>query len=166
MPDKIEIAPLTPDKVPVLLDLIMELAVYENLQDQVTATPEDLTRSFFGDGSSAGALLVFLNGEVAGYCIYFKNFSTFRGVPGIYVEDVYIQPDKRRFGLGKKVFIHLAKMVKAMGGARLEFAVLDWNRPALDFYHALGAKHLSDWLLYRFTDEDLDNLAALEEDLR
>ncbi|MFH1135186.1 MAG: GNAT family N-acetyltransferase [Pseudomonadota bacterium] len=146
--------------VPVLIGLIRELAEFENLLDEVKADEETMRASLFGPGSTARALLLYYNSTPAGYCIYFRNFSTFLARPGLYVEDVYIRPQFRRLGLGRAVFGELGKLAVEQGCGRLEFAVLDWNQAAIDFYQALGAAPLSDWRLFRFSGPSLDRLAG------
>jgi GNAT superfamily N-acetyltransferase len=147
-----------PEDVPVLLSLIRELAEFERLADQVTATAEVMTESLFGPRPVAEALMIEYRGEPAGYSIFFHNFSTFIGRPGLYVEDVYIRPTFRRLGLARAVFRHLAKLALDRNCARLELAVLGWNEPALNLYRGLGAKHLREWRLYRFDEEGVAEL--------
>ncbi len=148
--------------LPLLLEMIMELAEYEKLTHQVKADEESMARWLLGENPKARGLLLFLDDRPAGYCIYFYTFSTFGGRPGIYVEDVYIKPGYRRHGLGRAVFVKLARQARAEGCGRLEFAVLDWNEPALRFYESMGAQPLSEWLLHRFEGESLDRLAEAE----
>lgn len=149
-----------PADVPTLIGLIRELAEYEHLLPEVKVTPEIMTESLFGPRPVAEALLMERGGEPAGYCMYFYNFSTFLGRPGIYVEDIYVRPPFRRQGIGQAVFNYLARLAKENDYPRLEFAVLDWNEPALNFYQQMGAGPLKDWRLFRFTGEALARLGA------
>ncbi len=147
------------ESVPLLLELILELAEYENLTHQVKVDVATMTESLFGQNPVARALLLFWKGEPAGYCIYFYNFW---GRPGLYVEDIYVKPEFRQNGLGRAVFRRLAREAGEKGCARLEFAVLDWNEPALKFYESLGASPLSEWVIHRFEGESLERLAGGE----
>ncbi|MEW5721476.1 MAG: GNAT family N-acetyltransferase [Thermodesulfobacteriota bacterium] len=155
-----EIRPVFREDVPLLLGLIRELAAYEKLAHEVRADEAILGESLFGSRPAAEALLVFHAGAPAGYCLFFHNFSTFLGRPGLYVEDLYIKPRFRRRGLGRAVFRRLAGLARERGCARLEFSVLDWNEPALRFYENLGAAAQGQWKLYRFLEEDFGRLAG------
>lgn len=158
----ISIRDIDPQGVALLLDMIMELAEYEKLTHQVKVDQETLTRELFGENPVARALLLFWNDEPAGYCIYFHNFSTFWGRPGIYVEDIYVKPAFRRKGLGRAVFRLLGRRAREQGCARLEFVVLDWNEPALAFYKSLGAESMPQWVVHRFEGQSLKGLAEME----
>ena len=136
--DEIRIKKVERDDVPLLLNLIKELAEFEKLLDQVAATEEILAESLFGRWGSTEAVLVFRGETPAGYCIFFHNFSTFLGRPGIYVEDIYIRPEFRRSRLGSVVFRHLGGLCRERGCGRLEFSVLDWNESAIRFYRYTG----------------------------
>jgi len=141
--------------VPVLLHFIKKLALYERLSHVVTATEEILRRNLFGEKSVAEAILAEYQGAVAGFAVYFYNFSTFEGKPGIFIEDLYVDESHRRQGLGLAMFMHVARLAKEQGCGRLEWSVLDWNEPAIRFYENLGAEPLSDWTTYRLTGEVL-----------
>ena len=158
----ISIRDIDPQGVALLLDMIMELAEYEKLTHQVKVDAAAMTQALFGKNQVARALLLFHNDRPAGYCIYFYNFSTFWGRPGIYVEDIYVKPDFRRLGLGRAVFQLLGRRAREEGCARLEFAVLDWNEPALRFYESLGAETMPQWLVHRFEGESLERLGGEE----
>lgn len=158
----IEIQPAGIDDVPLLIGLIRELADYENLSSEVLVTEQIMTESLFGSRRTAEALILRHESHLAGYCLFFHNFSTFLGRPGIYVEDLYIRPDFRRRGIGRALFAYLGGLAKERRCARLEFAVLDWNEPAIRFYEGLGAQSLPEWKIYRFTGDGLDRLADLE----
>ena len=158
----ITIKPVTRQEVPVLLSLVKELAEYERLAHEVQVTEEIMAESLFEDRAAPGAVLVYYEDNPAGYCIYFHNFSSFLGRPGIYLEDIYIRPAYRRHGLGRAVFSHLARLAREHKYGRLDFAVLDWNESAIRFYEEIGARPLDDWKCYRITGQDLDALAGTE----
>lgn len=149
------------EDVPVLLSLIRELAVYEKLTDQVTATEESMKLSLFGIRPGAEALLGELHGEPVAYAVYFHNYSTFAGRLGLYLEDVYVKPELRGRGMGKSILSFLARLAKERGCARFEWSVLDWNEPSIRFYRSLGAVPLDGWTIFRMTGEALDRLAGI-----
>ena len=159
MPE-LEIRAATEDDVPLILSLVEELAEYERLSHQVVATEEMLRDSLFGERRVAEVLIGHHGGEPAGFALFFHNFSTFLGKPGIYLEDLYVRPRYRGMGLGKALLARLAKLAKERGCGRLEWWVLDWNEPAIRFYKALGAVPMKDWTVYRLAGESLDELAA------
>ena len=132
--------------MPVILGLIRELAAYEKLSHEVAATQELLRRNLFGERRGAEVLLAFEGAEAVGFALYFHNFSTFIGKPGLYLEDLYIRPEFRRRGYGKALMIHLARLARQRDCGRFEWWVLDWNHPALEFYRSLGAISMSDSL--------------------
>lgn len=144
-----------------ILSLIRELAEYEHLADQVCASEEDLARWLFGAKPVAEALIAENSGSPVGFALFFHNFSTFLGRPGLYLEDLYVRPESRGKGIGKLLLRELARIASERGCGRLEWAVLDWNGPAIRFYESLGAKQLSDWRIFRLTGEDLTRLADL-----
>jgi len=143
------------EDVPVLLQFIKKLALYERLSHVVTATEELLRRNLFGEKSVAQAILAEYQGAVAGFAVYFYNFSTFEGKPGIFIEDLYVDESHRGEGLGLAMFMHVARLAKEQGCGRLEWSVLDWNETAIRFYENLGADPLSDWTTYRLTGQAL-----------
>jgi len=149
------------EDVPVLLSLIRELAVYEKMADQVTATEENMKVSLFGIRPGAEALLGELDGEPVAYAVYFHNYSTFAGRLGLYLEDVYVKPELRGKGMGKAILSYLARLAKERGCARFEWSVLDWNEPSIRFYRSLGAVSLDGWTVFRMTGEALDRLAGI-----
>ncbi len=149
------------EDVPVLLSLIRELAVYEKMADQVTATEENMKVSLFGIRPGAEALLGELDGEPVAYAVYFHNYSTFAGRLGLYLEDVYVKPELRGKGMGKVILSYLARLAKERGCARFEWSVLDWNEPSIRFYRSLGAVSLDGWTVFRMTGEALDRLAGI-----
>jgi GNAT superfamily N-acetyltransferase len=159
MPE-LEIRSATEADVPLILTLINELADYERLSHEVVATEEALRDSLFGERRVAEALLGYLEDDPAGFALFFHNFSTFLGKPGIYLEDLYVRPEFRGAGVGKALLVHLAGLAKERGCGRLEWSVLDWNEPAIGFYRGIGASPVSGWTVYRVTGEALEELAA------
>lgn len=159
MPE-IEIRPGTEDDVPLILSLIRELAEYERLSHEVVATEEMLRDSLFGERRVAEVLIGHLDEEPAGFALFFHNFSTFLGRPGIYLEDLYVRPEFRGSGVGRALLIHLASIARERGCGRLEWSVLDWNEPAIGFYERIGASPVSGWTVYRVTGEALEELAG------
>ncbi len=159
----IRIAPAADADVPLLLDLIRELAAYERQPDAVTADVDTLRASLFGPRPAAEALIAYLAAAAAAaYAIYFTSFSTWTGRPGIYLEDIFVRPQFRRRGVGRALLVHIARLAQERGCSRFEWAVLDWNQPALDFYRTLGAEALDEWTVYRLSGASLARLAAEE----
>jgi GNAT superfamily N-acetyltransferase len=154
-----DIAPATPNDVPLILQLIKELAEYEKLSHEVVATEALLHRALFGDGPRVQAVIASSAGQAAGFALFFHNFSTFLARPGIYLEDLFVRPAFRGAGIGKALLVHLARLACETGCGRLEWAVLDWNKPAIDFYASLGAKPVRQWVLNRLTGAALRDLA-------
>lgn len=155
------IRPATEDDVEVIYDLICELATYEKLRDEVVGTPEILRASLF-DRHEAEALIVESAGTAIGYALFYTTFSSFECRGGIWLEDVYVKPEHRRGGIGRKVLEHLAAIALERGHVRLEWVALDWNEPALSFYRKLGAATLDDWLIHRLEADGIRRLAAGE----
>lgn len=153
------IRPARPEDVPLILDYIRELALYEKAPEQAVATPADLTGALFGPRPFAWAVMAEWAGQDAGFALYFFNFSTWEGRPGLYLEDLFIRPPFRGHGLGKALLKHLAGIAVAEGCARYQWQVLDWNQPAIDFYEAQGAQVLREWLTCRVEGEALARLA-------
>ncbi|MGI5138967.1 MULTISPECIES: N-acetyltransferase family protein [unclassified Streptomyces] len=145
----------TPADVPVIHTLIRELAEYEKALDEARATEEQLHEALFGERPAAFAHVVEEGGAVVGFALWFLNFSTWRGVHGIYLEDLYVRPQARGAGYGKALLRELARICVERGYERLEWSVLNWNRPAIDFYEALGARPQDEWTVYRLTDAAL-----------
>jgi GNAT superfamily N-acetyltransferase len=150
----------TPADIPVLLQFIRELAAYEELSHEVLATEAMLHRHLFGERRHAEAVLACENGQSIGFALFFHNFSTFVGKPGLYLEDLYVQPEFRGRGYGKALMIHLARLARERDCGRFEWWVLNWNQPSLDFYRSLGAVPMSDWGVQRVTGQALVSLAA------
>lgn len=151
----ITIAPITPNEIPALIELIRKLAQFEKLEHEFTATPELLQTAFFGAQPSAAALLARVDGEPAGYAIYFSTFSSFTGRPGVWLDDLFVLPKFRKQGLGRKLIEAVAKIAAERGCARFEWLALDWNERALEFYRGLGARTLDEWVLLRINPAEL-----------
>ncbi|MCC6659359.1 MAG: GNAT family N-acetyltransferase [Phycisphaerales bacterium] len=150
-----------PGDVPLVLELIRDLAEYEREPDAVVATEDLLHRHLFGSGSPAAECLI---GEVddrpQGFALFFSNFSTWVGWPGLYLEDLFVRPQARGRGLGKALLAAVARVGVERGCKRLDWSVLNWNEPAIGFYESLGARPLSQWTVYRLTGDALHRLAA------
>lgn len=157
MTDTLSIRSATENDTELILRFIKELADYEHLLDQVIVTKEELCEQLFVK-KYAEVLIGELNGEAVGFALFFHNFSTFLGKPGLYLEDLYVIPGARGKGLGKLLFKHLAKLALERNCGRFEWWCLDWNKPSIDFYLSLGAKPMSDWTVYRITGDDLEKL--------
>ena len=156
----VRIVSATEHDVPQILDLIRGLAEYERLSHMVEATEERLRRTLFGDRPAAEALLAYDNGECVAFALFFTNYSTFLAQPGLYLEDVFVKPHARRRGIGLKILQHLAAIAQERDYGRMEWSVLDWNQPAIDFYRKLGAVPLDDWTMFRLTGEAIRSLAT------
>lgn len=146
--------------VPLLLDMIRELAEFERIGEQAVATANDLAASLFDRPGEAGAAIGELDGEPAGFAVWFTNLSTFTGRPGVHLEDIYVRPEARGAGLGKALFRWVARLAVERGAPRLDWAVLDWNEQAHAFYESLGGRELTSWRLYRLEGEALSRLAS------
>lgn len=140
--------------------LVLELADYEKLTHEVTGTPADLLRHLFDPQPFAHALMAHVDGEIAGFALYFPTYSTFLCRPGLYLEDLYVRLEFRRRGIGRALLVELARRAVAMGCGRLEWAVLDWNAPSIEFYKGLGARPQDEWTTFRLTGDALTRLAA------
>jgi GNAT superfamily N-acetyltransferase len=160
MGDSIRLASATEDQVPLILDLIRGLATYEKLAHEVVATEESLRRSLFGPRPDAEVVIAYVNEEPAGFALFFHNYSTFLGRRGLYLEDLFVKPPFRGHGVGQRLLGHLARLAVERGCGRLEWAVLDWNAPAIRFYESLGARPMNDWTVYRLSGDALATLAA------
>ena len=150
----------TVDDLPLILKFIRELAEYEKLGHEVTATEDTLRKSLFSAKPSAEVLLAWDGEHFVGFAVYFHNFSTFLGKPGLYLEDLFVQPAFRGRGFGKAMVLHLARLARDRGCGRFEWAVLDWNKPSIEFYRSLGAVPMHDWTVFRVTGKALDALAS------
>jgi GNAT superfamily N-acetyltransferase len=153
------IRPATEQDVPIILDLIKQLADYERLAHRVVATEQRLSDTLFGEHPAAEVLLASLEGETVGFAVFFTNYSTFLAKPGLYLEDLFVKPHARGKGIGKALLARLAKIAVERDCGRVDWSVLNWNEPSLRFYEALGAVPLSDWTTHRLTGEALVKLA-------
>lgn len=159
--EKIKITTATVLDIPHILRFIRELAIYEKLEHEVVVTAKDLEKNLFGPRPCAEVIFVENDGVKVGFALYFVNFSTFLGLPGIYLEDLFVMPSERGLGLGKKLLAHIAKIAIDRGYGRFEWSVLDWNTPAIDFYRSIGAKPMSEWTVQRLTGDSLKKLSEL-----
>ena len=156
------IRPATAADVPIILELIRALATYERAPNEVTATADGLNEVLFGEKPAAEVLLAFENETAVGFAVFFHNFSTWLGRPGLYLEDLFVRPEDRGKGYGRALLIHLAKIARARGCGRMEWAVLDWNEPAIQFYRKLGAKSMDEWTVFRLKRDGIAKLADAE----
>lgn len=154
------IRPATIGDVPIILELIRDLATYERAPHEVTATEEQLTDVLFGEKRAAEVLLSFEGDAPVGFAVFFHNFSTWIGRPGLYLEDLFVRPEHRGKGYGRALLVYLAGIARDRGCGRMEWAVLDWNAPAIDFYKKLGAAPLEEWKIFRLTGDGIAKLAA------
>ena len=148
------------EDVPQILAFILELAEYERLAHTVTATEDLLRQSLFGPRPAAEAIIAAVEGVDVGWALFFTNFSTFNGLPGIYIEDLYVKPELRGRGIGKALLKRVATLAVERGCGRVEWAVLDWNEPSIQFYKSLGATPMDEWTTYRLTGESLERLGG------
>jgi len=148
------------EDAPEILSLIREIAEYEHLAHEVVATEPLIDAAVFGPRPCVEVLIAESDGKVAAFALFFQNFSTFLGRPGIFLEDIFVRPQFRRRGIGRALFRRVAAIAVERNCGRLEWAVLDWNKPALDFYRSLGAVAMSDWTTHRLTGPALQRLAA------
>jgi GNAT superfamily N-acetyltransferase len=155
----LRIEPATERDVPLILQFIRGLAEYERLSHDVAATEQGLRETLFGSRPAAEVVLCYFGEEPAGFALFFHNYSTFVGKPGLYLEDLFVLPKFRGRGCGKALLAHLAKLALERNCGRFEWTVLDWNEPAIGFYKKLGAKLLEDWRVCRMTGEALKQLA-------
>ncbi|HVR40151.1 MAG TPA: GNAT family N-acetyltransferase [Thermoanaerobaculia bacterium] len=150
----------TEDDVQLILEFIRDLARYERLENEVVATEETLRTTLFGNPRFAEVLIGEANGVPAGFALFFHNFSTFLGRPGIYLEDLFVRPEFRGMGYGRVLLARLAQIAQERNCGRLEWAVLNWNEPAIGFYQSLGAVPMTQWTVYRLKGKPLDDLAG------
>jgi GNAT superfamily N-acetyltransferase len=149
-----------PSDTAIILEFIRRLAEYEKLSHEVVATEESLERYLFGEEKVAEVVIGYDRDDPVGFALYFYNFSTFLGKPGIYLEDLYVLEEYRGRGFGTMLLTYLARLAVEKGCGRLEWAVLDWNEPSIDFYKSLGARMMNEWIIHRVTGESLEKLAA------
>jgi GNAT superfamily N-acetyltransferase len=163
---RLHIRPATPDDVPTILGFIRELAAYEHELDAVVATEADLLRDGWGEPARFATLIAEHDGVAAGFALYFTTYSTWRGHYGIWLEDLYVTPALRGHGIGKALLARLACIAVDEGCPRVEWAVLNWNEPAIAVYRRIGAKRLTEWSIMRLTGEPLQALAARDGQAR
>jgi len=156
---RIEIRAAKPDDVPLIFALIGELAEYEKLSHEVVATEQQIRTALFGARAVAEVVIASLDGAPVGFALFFPNYSTFLGRPGLYLEDLFVRPEARGFGAGRELLEYLARLAVERGWGRLEWRVLDWNEPSIAFYRKLGAEPLEDWTVFRVTGDALKKLA-------
>jgi GNAT superfamily N-acetyltransferase len=156
----LSLRPATEADVPLILEFIRGIAEYEKLSHEVKATEADLRDSLFGARPVAECILAFWKGTPAGFAVYFHNFSTFMGRRGLYLEDLFVNPEFRGLGIGKGLLLLLAKIARDRGCSRFEWAVLDWNTPAIEFYLSLGAESMDQWTIFRLTEESIRKLSG------
>ena len=156
------IRPASLDDVSQILKFIRALAEYEREPNAVTATEADLIRDGFGPNPYFRCLMADQDGVPAGFALYFFNYSTWLGRPGLYLEDLFVKPDERGKGYGRALLVELAKIARDRGCGRMEWAVLDWNEPAIKFYRALGAQPMHEWTVFRLTGDEIASLANSE----
>jgi GNAT superfamily N-acetyltransferase len=159
MADDLQIRIAGESDVPLILRFIRELAEYERLADRVVATEESIRASLFGSPRFAEVLIAEMSGVASGFALFFHNFSTFAGKPGIYLEDLYVREECRGRGVGAALLARLAAVARERGCARLEWSVLNWNESAIGFYRSIGAKPMDEWTVYRLEGDALDALA-------
>jgi GNAT superfamily N-acetyltransferase len=160
MAPDLRIEPATEDHVPLILNLVKKLAAYERLEHEVVATEEDFRKALFGTPRTAEAVLAFLGGQPVGFALYFSTFSTFVGRSGIYLEDIFVEPEHRGQGVGAALLARIAKIACDRNCGRLEWSVLTWNEPAIGFYERLGARRMEDWRVFRLAGAALTELAS------
>jgi GNAT superfamily N-acetyltransferase len=148
--------------VPTILQLIRDLAEYERAPNDVVATEEGLRDILFGNEPAARVVIAREGEEPVGFAVYFFNFSTWLGRPGLYLEDLFVRPEKRGHGYGRALLTHLARIAQERGCGRMEWAVLEWNEPAIQFYKKLGATPMDEWTVFRLKREGIAQLAATE----
>ena len=156
----LSIRPATADDVALIRQLIAELAEYERLADAAVATDDGLREQLFSAQPAAEVLIGEVDGQAAGFALFFHNFSTFLGKRGLYLEDLFVRPELRGRGIGKRLMVHLARVAVERGYGRFEWSVLDWNTPAIDFYRSIGARPMDEWTVQRIDGQALRELAG------
>ncbi len=155
--EKLILRETTQNDIPQILTLIKELSVYEKLDQTVTADESVLKENLFGKVKYAEVVFAEYEGKLAGQALFFYNFSTFKGKPGIYLEDLYVRPAFRNKGIGKALLNYLIELAKNKNCGRIEWVVLNWNKPAIDFYKSIGAKPMEDWVVFRLNEDNFSN---------
>ena len=159
------IRPIRPDDMEVLANLVRELAVYENLGEYAKGTPDDFRRHLFGPRPAAEAVIVEVAGEAVGFALWFATFSTYRGRPGIYLEDLFVRPEHRGRGIGKAILAMVARLAVERGCGKVSWSAVRWNEPAIGFYRARGADLIDEWIGFRLDGEALHRLAEMAPDI-
>ena len=154
------LTPAVQSDVPLILELIKALAEYEKMAARVVTTEADLRAALFGPRPAAEVIIGYAGDEPAGFAMYFQTFSTFKGRPGLYLEDIFVKPEWRKQGLGTMLLARLARIAVERGYGRMEWSVLDWNEMALRVYRAIGARPMDEWTVYRLNGDALRQLAA------
>jgi GNAT superfamily N-acetyltransferase len=157
----VRIVPATERDTPVILALIKALAEYEQKQDEVEATEDDVRESLFGEWAAAEVVLAYVGTDVAGFALFFHNYSTFVGRRGLYLEDLFVQPAYRGRGIGRRLLSHLARLAVERRCKRIDWSVLDWNESAVRFYRSIGAVAMDEWTVYRLSGDALARMADL-----
>lgn len=165
MTDKLSIRFAESQDVPLILSFIKQLAAYEKLSHEVVATEQSLLETLFGPNPCAEVMIAELDGQPTGFALFFQNYSTFLGRPGIYLEDLFVLPEARGKGVGKQLLVKLSQIAVERGCGRLEWSVLDWNKPAIDFYNSIAAIPMDSWTVNRLTGKALINLAGTGDGL-
>jgi GNAT superfamily N-acetyltransferase len=155
----LRIEPATLRDLPAIVHLVKELAAYERLAHEMVASEDDFRRALFSPERHVDALMAFIDEKPVGFALYFSTFSTFLGKRGLYLEDIFVEPDYRGRGIGKALLRRLARIAKERNCGRMEWSVLTWNQPSIEFYHKLGAVTLEDWRMFRLTGPALEALA-------
>ena len=157
---EITVRPARAEDSALVLDFIQQLARYEKLEHECVATAEQIRETLFGAKAKAESLLAFEDGNPAGFAVYFYSYSTFLAKPGLYLEDLFVKPELRGRGIGKRIFLELLRIAAKNDCGRFEWSVLDWNEPAIKFYESLGAKAQAEWIRYRLDEEQISMLAG------
>jgi GNAT superfamily N-acetyltransferase len=156
--DKLRIESASETDIPLLLTFIKELAAYEQLLDQVNVNEERLRQALFGNNPRAQAVIAYLDDSAVAFAIYFFTLSTFEGAPGLYIEDIFVRPTFRKYGIGRKLFGFLSQTARDQGCCRIELSVLNWNEQAIQFYKKLGGEPVSGWTVFRFSEKATTDL--------
>ena len=156
--DKLRIDAASEADIPLLLIFVKELAAYEELLDHVNVTEQRLKQALFGNNSRANAVIAYFDDLPVAFAIYFFNLSTFEGRPGLYIEDIFVRPAFRRFGVGRRLFGFLSRIAREQGCCRIELSVLNWNQQAIQFYQKLGGEPVSGWTVFRFSETAITDL--------